>query len=239
MKKESAEPQTIEAPDGFPLENLKFCGGAQEIMAVLQGRKPVALSSFDKGYQHIDTVTSLQGKGVPKMHLCEPYTYEDVYEASLRVPLQRFQYDKHQGEKLYLYFLEETLQEAYLLDCLWGTRSLDLVSRYELSLDQSNILVGVLLGYKKKDIRAWFTMALQQIFSIDFDSLAKRETLIKRKDLLDAKAKIWTQFEKEWRTAKDRLDQMRKEVKVPAAWKAKTTHLPPPSSPKTRKVSSQ
>jgi hypothetical protein len=237
---ERAEPQTILAKDGLPTENMKFCGGAQEMMAIIQGNKPVAATDFDRGYKPSATfigfvIENKEEKMVE--HFCRQYTYEDVYRASKKVRLLRYKYMKGG----YYYFLEKNTLYAYLLYLFWDEKQIVQLIRYGLTDDIVNILIGLLLGYKKKDICAWFLMALENQYKlIQFSNRDTRDQKAKSKKLLKKQEEILQQFEISYAAALKKFAEMKREVKVPAEWKAKCEPLPAPSSRgQTRKKKSQ
>lgn len=233
--KELAQPQTILAKDGFPIENHLFCGGAQEIMAIIQGNKPVAATDFDIGYIHYGMTSSLKSKKKKiSDHKCYPYTYEDVYKASKKVKLLRRRYGNNKNFKTYYYFLDKTIQDAYLLSLLWGDKSDSIIKQYGLNDNETHILIGILLGYKKKDIFAWFLGKLEEIKGVKFDDLNLRSSLLKNPKLQQAKELNLNMLEFEWNSTQAKLVAIRKETQVPASWKRSITTLPPPGT-KTRK----
>lgn len=232
---EKAQPQTIMAPDGFPIENLKFCGGAQEIMAVIQGNKPVAASTFDKPYIQSYVYTNLKSKSptFTEYHTCRPYTYEDVYTASKNVNLVRYQYDSLPDPfdplkkiPIYYYFLKKNTNTAYLLSYLWSDETTEVKSA--LSFQEYNIIVGILLGYKKKDICAWFLTGLQSEFNIDFNNLDMRPEVLQNNKILARRDEIIEAFESSWKSAHSKLKDLQKSLPVPKEWKASLTKLDPP-----------
>ena len=229
---EFAQPQTIEDNHGLPTENIKFCGDAQELMAVIQGHKPVAANNFDRGYIHTPFfgMVTKNKQQVPIEHFCREYSYEDVYRASKKVHLLRYKYFKG----AYFYFLREKSLEAYLLDLLWNNvlEQARVLGQYNLDYSENNIIVGFLLGYKKKDIRAWFLMALENIHKlIDFNNLDTREEKAKTKKFLKKKEELLQEFEPAYASALKKFAKMKNEIQVPSAWMAKCTTLPAPRSP--------
>ena len=204
--KEYAQPQTIEAADGFPIDNPKFQGGAQEVMAVIHGNKPVCACHFDS--DHIPSRTALR-----------TFTFKHVYSASKKVALCRYEY----ATNLYYYFRQENIKKAYLLSCLWQGAYVDLFDN-----NVFNIVVGLLLGYKKQDIRAWFVMELQELFDMDFNDKKQRRAFLGRSDFQKEKQRIVAQFEDDYAVAEARLKTVLEGLQIPTEWKEKITTLVPP-----------
>lgn len=230
---EQAQPQTILANDGFPIENQKFCGGAQEIMAILHNNKPVAATNFNKGYIFTNFQTSLKSKTkkLNPYHTCKPYTYEDVFKSSKGKQLLRLKYGTKNN---YLYFRKQNTTDAYILYSLWGENSDTIQDTYNLSYEEVHIIIGLLLGYKRKDILSWFLMELEELFQISFDNLDERAAIVSNPEIQEKRNEITAVFSDIWKSASNKLELIRKELKPPNSWKAKITLLPKPSLTRKR-----
>jgi hypothetical protein len=212
---EDVQPQTIEAEDGFPMENMKFCGSAQEIMAIIQKNKPMAMTKMDKDYKHgrFVAVFTKNGEEVVEDHDCKKYTYQEVYDASKKVNLVYYPIDTETN----IFFLKENMKDAYIL---WDIE--------ENGMTFANIVIGILLGYKKKDIRAWFVMRLQHEFNMKFDNLDQRSEFIRKPEFKKRRDEIAAEFETNYKKAIDRLNIIREYEEVPPNWESKLKTLEPP-----------
>ena len=92
-----------------------------------------------------------------------------------------------------------------------------------------NTVIGILLGYKKKDIRAWFVMGLRDEFNIDFDNLDERKEFIQIPEFRKRRDEIAEEFEDTWQRANDKLKEVEDTIEVPEDWIAKLKTLDPPS----------
>jgi hypothetical protein len=223
---ENAEPQTIEADDGFPISNIKFCAEAQEVMAVIHNNKPVAATTFKEGYFHKKMVYKIENNKVTQLSDCKEYTYSQVYNASKSVDLLRFPF-----RDSYFYFLRHHIKDAYILYKIWfENHTFGVNYKSEKGYTILNIIVGTLLGYKKKDIRAWFVRGLEQEFKMDFDNPEQRKEFIRDPKFIARKDEIVTQFEKEYKVAAKKLADIKEKIHVPESWLSKTSKLSPPPS---------
>jgi hypothetical protein len=224
---EDVQPQTIEADDGFPMQNMKFCGRAQEIMAVIQKNKPIAATSFDKDYQHDRFVAIFvkDGEEVVEDHDCNKYTYEQVYNESKKVNLV---YHRRTNKGL-LFFLKENMKDTYILYEIWDENNDFGLDDSKESYDILNTIIGILLGYKKKDIRAWFVMGLIHEFDMDFDNLDQRSEFIKKPEFKKRRDEIASEFETTYTNANEKLKEIRKEITVPSKWQSQLKTLEPPA----------
>lgn len=222
---EKAEPQTIEAEDGFPILNIKFCGDAQEVMAVIQGNKPVASTNFKEGYIPHKMVHKIENNRIIEWSDCKEYTYSQVYNASKSVDLLRF--PKGKG---YYYFLRDHIVDTYILYKIWDEDEMFGLQDDETSYNIFNIIVGILLGYEKKDIRAWFVMGLEHEFKMKFSNDKQRKEFIQKPEFISRRNEIASQFENEYKLAVKNLDDIKTTIKIPEEWVSKTSKLSPPPS---------
>lgn len=233
---EEAQPQTIEADDGFPMSNMKFCGSTQEIMAIIQKNKPMAMTSFDKDYEHSSFVAEFtkNGKKVREEHDCKKYTYKQVYNASKKVDLVYYPFPDHIQKngiviKIGLFFLKENMKDAHILWQMWKEDETFGLDDSEESYNIYNTIIGILLGYKKKDIRAWFAMGLADEFKMDFDNLDQRSEFIKKPEFKKRRDEIAAEFETTYTKANKKLNEIRKDITVPPEWESKLKTLEPPT----------
>lgn len=241
---EDVQPQTIELEDGFPMENMKFCGSAQEVMAIIQKNKPMAMAEIDKDYKRGRFVAIFikDGQEIVEDHDCKQYTYDQVYKASKSVNLVYYPFpefkkpDNGYIRKIKLFFLKENMKDAYILWKLWKQEEDYGMENTEETYNIKNTIIGILLGYKKKDIRAWFVMKLQHEFDMDFNNIDQRSEFIQKPEFKKRRDEIASEFEKIYEKATKKLDEIRKEETVPESWSSqlKTLEQPPKKSLKER-----
>lgn len=221
---EEAQPQTIEADDGFPILNNKFCGHAQEIMAIIQKNKPMAMTEFDENHVNSNIIARTINRYLGSE--CRKYTYQEVYDASKKVNLVYYPRDTDVN----IFFLKENMKDAYIL---WDIQENGMLFPLNYGsgktlYDVSNIVVGILLGYKKKDIRAWFVMGLQNEFKMKFSNLDQRAEFIQKHEFKKRRDEIAAEFETNYKKAIDRLNVIREYEEVPPEWESKLKTLEPP-----------
>lgn len=225
---EHAEPQTVELEDGFPFENMKFCGYAQEIMAIIQKNKPMSFTEFGPDYKNGSFIADfiINGKKVEKLHSCKKYTYKEVYNQSKKVNLVYHPRNK----KAYLFFLKENMKDAYILWEIWDNNNNFGMIRNEENYDIIHTIIGILLGYKKKDIRAWFLMELEDEFDMDFDNIDQRKEFIEKPEFRKRRDEIAEDFENTWKKANEKLKEVEDTIEVPESWISQLKTLEPPKN---------
>ena len=132
----TVQPQCIEHPtDGFPEDNPQWQGGYLDLLTVACGSKPLAIVS--------------PREAALKFKKVDGVSREDIQAALATSKLKAFSTVKLVPGKSVIACRKETRAAALLLRKLL-VQTPDMVDHKVY-----HVVVGVLLGYRKEDIRAW------------------------------------------------------------------------------------
>lgn len=153
------QPQVIEGQDGFPLSNPRFCALYDELLAVANGIKPLAIIDIEVATYVCPPEQTLSSR-------CPVYDLVKTKACCDAANLQRMPYD---GEDVVIVYRPENRKAADLL------RDLDhIIPGQDPTF---HIVYGTLLGYRYEDIRAWyFTKDLSDHFDKPFISKKQKRS---------------------------------------------------------------
>lgn len=197
----------IEGPDGFPMRNKKWCSASQELMQVIKGVKKVCLSNRD-----LDNFKDELWQN----DRCKRYTLNQIYTASKKVDLLIYVPYAKRPNYMKVAFLPENMKDAYLIDRLEN----DHFGKYIKTYSVRDCITGILLQYKKEDIRAFCLLHyLDNEHHIEIKDQVgeRRDEIYNQPSVQEIITKFMKKFEKIWESANKIIKKL-KEEEVPEEW---------------------